>query len=275
MDINRSEHQLRQKDDLKIGVIGGAGWLGAAIAAALIEAEVVTPDRLTLSYRSTRSDAVPGAFWTTDNQELADRSDILLLCVRPADWAGLHVDASGKLVLSVMAGIGLAALAQRHGTARVVRTLPNAAVTVRKSYTPWLAAPAVGEADRAIIRRIFDACGTQDEVRSEAEIDYLTGLTGSGPAFPALLAEAMMLDAIDRGFDRDVARRAVNAVLIGTGRLLERQDDCPSDTVRTFLDYRGTTAAAIEAMTSSGLRAAVANGLAAAHEKSVRLGEPS
>ncbi|KQS82411.1 pyrroline-5-carboxylate reductase [Rhizobium sp. Leaf453] len=259
---------------LRIGVIGGAGWLGGAIAEAVLDASVASPEDLALSYRSQRPDRFPGAFWTTDNQALADRSDIIILSVRPADWASLKIDAADKLVVSVMAGIRLEALCAQHNTRRAVRTLPNAAVEARKSYTPWIATRDTGEAERATVRMIFDACGVQDEVRSEADIDYLTGLTGSGPAFPALLAAAMMMDAIAHGLDRDVARRAVNTVLVGTGRLLEQRDDCPADTVKTFLDYRGTTAAAIETMRTAGFDAAVARGLTAAFEKSVRMGEP-
>ena len=110
---------------------------------------------------------------------------------------------------------------------------------------------------------------------SEAEIDYLTGLTGSGPAFPALLAEAMMKHAIAHGLDRDIARRAVNMLMIGSGRLLEGRNDCPGDTVNTFLNYRGTTAAAIEDMRAAGFDTAVARGLEAAFAKSVRMGGPS
>lgn len=275
MDTNRSDGKVAAGRGLKIGVIGGAGWLGGAIATAVLDAGIVSVKNLTLSYRSGRPDRFPGAFWTIDNQALADRSDIIILSVRPADWTALKIDASGKLLVSVMAGIRLDALCEQHNTRRAVRTLPNAAAEVRKSYTPWIATGDVENADRAIVRAILSACGVEDEVRSEAEIDYLTGLTGSGPAFPALLAEAMMANAIAHGLDRDVARRAVNTVLVGTGRLLEQRDDCPADTVRTFLDYRGTTAAAIETMRTAGFDAAVARGLTAAFEKSVRMGEPA
>lgn len=260
---------------LRIGVIGGAGWLGGAIAEAVLAAGVARPEGLSLSYRSRRPDRLPGAFWTTDNQALADRSDVVVLSVRPDDWQDLEVDAGGKLVISVMAGIRLDALCRHHRTTRAVRTLPNAAAEVRKSYTPWIASAAVGDADRAVIRAVLDACGDQDEVRSEAEIDYLTGLTGSGPAFPALLAEAMMADAVAHGLDRRVARRAVSTLLIGAGRLLERRGDCPADMVRTFLDYRGTTAAGIEAMRAAGFAASVSAGLAAAHKRSIEMGETS
>ncbi|RWB52857.1 pyrroline-5-carboxylate reductase dimerization domain-containing protein [Mesorhizobium sp.] len=257
----------------KLGIVGGAGWLGGAIAGAALAAGVVRAQDIALSYRSAKPDRFSGAFWTDDNQALADRSDVIVLSVRPQDWASLKLDAKGKLVISVMAGIRLAEIGDKHGTRRVVRTLPNAAAEVGKSYTPWIASGDTTEVDRATVRAIFDACGVQDEVATERDIDYLTGLTGSGPAFPALLADAMMRDAIAFGLAPDVARRAVNTVLTGTGRLLELNDVSPADTVAAFLDYRGTTAAAIETMREAGFNEAVAKGLAAAFLKSIAMGK--
>lgn len=176
--------------------------------------------------------------------------------------------------MSVMAGIPIDQLASRLKTDRIVRTLPNAAAEVRNSYTPWIGSEGITPDDRNLVRRILAACGAADEVKSEADIDYLTGLTGSGPAFPALLAAAMMDDAIGRGMSPDMARRSVSAVLIGTGKLLEARGENPKDIVQTFLDYRGT-AAAIEAMRASGFEAAVRDGLAAALQKSVSMGQAS
>jgi hypothetical protein len=96
---------------------------------------------------------------------------------------------------------------------------------------------------------------------SESEIDYLTGLAGSGPAFPALLATAMMRAAAARGLSPDIVRRAATAVLIGAGRLLELRNEDPAETVEMIVNYRGTTAAAIAAMRAAGFEAAVADGL--------------
>ncbi|MDX8512544.1 pyrroline-5-carboxylate reductase family protein [Mesorhizobium captivum] len=257
----------------KLGIVGGTGWLGGAIAGAALVAGVVRAQDLALSYRSARPDRLPDAFWTDDNQALADRSDVIMLSVRPQDWPSLELDAKGKLVISVMAGIRIAEIGEKHCTRRVVRTLPNAAAEVGKSYTPWIASSDATEVDRIAVRAIFDACGVQDEVGSERDIDYLTGLTGSGPAFPALLAEAMMRDAVAFGLSPEVARRAVNTVLTGTGRLLELDDASPADTVAAFLGYRGTTAAAIETMREAGFDEAVAKGLAAAFLKSIAMGK--
>lgn len=257
---------------MKIGVIGGGGWLGGAIVESLLAESVVKIDDIALSYRREQPERFAGAFWTADSQLLADRSEVVILSVRPQDWPALSVDAKGKLVISVMAGIRLDALAQNHNTRRVIRTLPNAAAEVGKSYTPWVASADATESDHAVVRKIFDACGVQDQVSSESDIDYLTGLTGSGPAFPALLAAAMMEDALARGLSREVAQRAVNTVLVGTGRLLERKDIAPRESVEAFLGYRGTTAAAIEVMRAAGFDQAVAKGLAAALEKSMLMG---
>ncbi|MDX8448006.1 pyrroline-5-carboxylate reductase family protein [Mesorhizobium captivum] len=257
----------------RLGIVGGAGWLGGAIAGAALSAGVVRAEDVALSFRSVKPDRFPGSFWTDDNQLLADRSDIIMLSVRPQDWPSLKLDAKGKLVISVMAGIRIAKIGEKHCTRRVVRTLPNAAAEVAKSYTPWIASSDATEVDRIAVRAIFDACGVQDEVGSERDIDYLTGLTGSGPAFPAFLAEAMMRDAVAFGLSPEVARRAVNTVLTGTGRLLEINDASPADTVAAFLGYRGTTAAAIETMREAGFDEAVAKGLAAAFLKSIAMGK--
>lgn len=258
---------------ISIGIIGGGGWLGRAFAEAIVDAQIVVAGHLTLSYRSGQPGFLPDATWTRDNQELVDRSDVIIVSVRPQDWPAIEIAASGKLVMSVMAGIPLDQLAKRLKTDRVVRTLPNAAAEVRNSYTPWIGSRGVTANDRNVVRRILEACGAADEVKTEADIDYLTGLTGSGPAFPALLAATMIDDAVSRGMNPDIARRGVSALLIGTGKLLEARADNPKDIVQTFLDYRGTTAAAIEAMRAAGFEAAVADGLAAALQKSVTMGQ--
>lgn len=254
----------------RIGIVGGNGWIGGALARALVAAGL-PPEQLTLSCRSTPPAELTAVNWTHDNQALADAADLIVLSVRPQDWSGVTLAAPGKLVVSVMAGIPLADIAARTGTGRVVRALPNAAADVGHSYTPWCASPAVTEADRATVRRLFAACGTGDEVPREADIDYLTGHSGTGPAYPALLAAALIADARAHGIAEDVARRAAIGILIGTGRIFEKTGEDPADTVAAFVDYKGVTAAAIEAMRGAGFDAAVAAGLAAALKKSATL----
>ncbi|MGY5775308.1 pyrroline-5-carboxylate reductase family protein [Rhizobium sp. LEGMi135b] len=259
----------------RIGIIGGAGWLGGAIARSLVKAGVVTESDLALSFRGRRPETLPGASWTADNQELADRSDIVVMSVRPDDWHGISVDVRGRLLISVMAGISGGVLCQRHNTCRVVRALPNAAAEVALSYTPWFASSDVSEEDKASVRMIFDACGTQDEVANERQIDYLTGLTGTGPAYPALLALAMFDDARSHGLNDDIALRAVNGLIIGAGGLLQARPEHPQRTVDAFLEYKGTTAAGLNEMKNRGFFGAVSEGLAAALDKTLSMGKRS
>jgi pyrroline-5-carboxylate reductase len=99
----------------------------------------------------------------------------------------------------------------------------------------------------------------------------MTGHSGTGPAYPALLAAAMTRDAVAHGVPPEVARRAAVALLVGTGRIFEKSGEDPEDTVAAFVEYRGVTAAAIAAMRAAGFETAVSAGLAAALEKSLAL----
>ena len=218
---------------LRIGIIGGNGWIGGAMARAAAGAGVVTAGDLSLSCRSAPPGWLPEAHWTSDNQALADRSEVVILSVRPQDWPAIRFSAPGRLAISVMAGVALGDIAARLGTRRVVRALPNAAAEVGASYTPWTATAEVSDADRATVRRLIDSFGSGDEVATEAEIDYMTGLSGTGPAYPALLASAMMRDAVAHGLPPDVARRSVVALAARGHRPPLREDGRESG------EYRG------------------------------------
>ncbi len=116
-----------------IGIIGGTGWLGAAIARALLTSNFVDPDGLWISNRSGRRDgfeAWPDVNFTTDNQELVDACSTVLLSVLPQDFGGVAVDARGHLVISVMAGVPVEVIARCTGSERIVRALPNAAAEI-------------------------------------------------------------------------------------------------------------------------------------------------
>jgi pyrroline-5-carboxylate reductase len=89
----------------RIGIIGGGGWLGSALAKALIRTGTVQPDALICSYRSRTPDAEIGCHWTKNNDELLAQCDVVILSVRPADWKAVKIAAADKLILSVMAGV--------------------------------------------------------------------------------------------------------------------------------------------------------------------------
>ena len=254
-----------------IGIIGGSGWLGRAIAESLLATGFVPPSSLTLSCRSLHKVAgdLPGVRWTADNQAVVDGSALVLLCVRPEQFRDVAIDAGGRTLVSVMAGVPLNVLAARTGTDRIVRAMPNAAARIRQSYTPWFASEAVPADAREQVQALFGCCGVAEQVPSEDQLDYLSGLAGTGPAFPALLADAMIRAAVERGIAPDTAHRAAIGVVAGAAQLL--RDTEPADMIQALAEYRGVTAAALEAMRDGGFSELVRRGLAAAEARAAEM----
>ncbi|MGG2396066.1 pyrroline-5-carboxylate reductase family protein [Pseudomonas sp. SH1-B] len=251
----------------KVGIIGGGGWLGRSIGGAMLERGVLAPAALMLSSRSGRVegfDAWPEVRLTADNRQLAHWADIIVLSVRPEQFAAVEFDASDKLLISFMAGISEDTLIARSGSRRVIRAMPNAAAQIGRCYTPWYAAEQVSAADKDFVRAMFDSCGSGDEVASKDQLDYLSGLVGTGAAYPALLAEALLAHALARGLPQQIAENAVRGVVTEASQLLGRDGMPPAQMIQAMLDYRGTTAAGLQAMIAAGFRQSVDAGLDAA-----------
>ena len=256
----------------RLGVIGGAGWLaGALLRPALVKGVVRAEDVILSSRRPQVSgfEAWPGIRTTTDNRELARQSDIVILSVRPEDLGGVEADLSGKLVISVMARMPMAEIAKRFGCERMVRTMPNASAEQAQSFTPWHASPAVTAVDKAFVSGFFGASGIAREVPNEPDIDYFTGLTGSGFAFPALMARAMIEHAIENGVAPDLADVAVRQLMLGAGTYVSASRESAAEIVRTFVDYGGTTSAGLTAMIERGSDDVVKAGLDAAWKRAL------
>jgi pyrroline-5-carboxylate reductase len=257
----------------RIGVIGGNGWLGSALIRAAFDAGIVDPARLTVSSRSGDKGSIADidALWTRDNAELVEHSDVVVLSVRPFQFRDLDVDLSGKVVLSVMASVGCEAIAKQTQAAAIVRAMPNAAAAIGQSFTPWFATSGVSREARAVAQVFLQASGEAVEVAEESHIDYCAGLTGSGAAFPALLAEAMIAHATSRGIPRDFAQKAARKVVSGASQLFADASGDTGAIVKEMIDYKGIVAAALQAMLDRGFKEAVAAGLDAASAKAATI----
>lgn len=253
---------------MKIGLVGATGWLGSALGAGLLSRGIVSPRDLVLSNRSGPRPDYHGhaeVVWARDTADLAAQSDVIVVSVRPKDWPGLALAAEGRLVLSFMAGVDAAALSGCGG--RIVRAMPNAAAEIGASYSPFWAAEGVTAADREVVRRLLGAIGTTDELADETQIDLMTALPGSGAAYPALMAVAMAAFMRARGIPDAIAWRAAEAAVVGGARLLEgRIAEAPA-LVAAYRDYRGTTAAGLDAAETAGFSRSIEAALAAATEK--------
>lgn len=238
-----------------LGIIGGTGWLGRAIAQALLDTGFIRPDRLLVSNRSGTHTFEPPVRLLADNQQLVDLSDIVVLSIRPEQFRQLQIHAKGKLVISLMAGVPAAAIRAATGAEVVVRAMPNAAVEIRQSFTPWCCPASLCEQDRALVQRLFECVGTADEVPDEDCIDYLSALSGTGPALAAMLHQALMNQAVAAGIPAAIAQRAAQGVVVGGGQLLASHD--PRQMIENLMAYRGVTAAVLQSMADQGIEAMV------------------
>ena len=245
-----------------LGIIGGTGWLGGAIANAVLAKNLLPANRLVISNRSgTHPLAQRGVCLVTDNQALVDRSDVVIIAVRPEQFASLTLDATGKTVISLMAGIPAQAIAAQTSASIVVRAMPNAVVEIGQSFTPWYCAGAVEPTTKGLVQRLFECVGTAAEVQQEDFIDYLSALSGTGPAFPALLMTALANQAIAAGIPAEVALLAAKNVVVNSSQLLANHD--AQHMIDALVAYRGVTAAALQSMTQEHFEAQVGRALQA------------
>ncbi len=258
---------------MRIGIIGATGWLGSALGLRLLQQGLVAPEGLTLLNRSGQPGPYadwPGVRFAPDLTALVAASDVIVVSVRPESWPELQLQAPGRLVISFMAGIGAAALQASGG--RILRAMPNAAADIGASWTPWWASDAVTEADREATRRILSAIGSEEEIPREDHIDLMTAVPGSGAAYPALMAQAMADYLTAQGLPDSTAWRAAGAAVCGGARLMEGDASRARDLLTAYLDYRGTTAAGLQAAEAAGFSEAIRAAIKAAAEKSADMG---
>lgn len=211
------------KPQLKLALVG-AGKMGGAVLAGAMRAGLLTAAEVGVYHpNSSRRVALAARFGAVPLDEAGvHAAERVLIAVKPQSFASVAssiaaVDAS---YISLLAGVTTETLALKLHSRRVVRAMPNLGAAVGASATAlaWLAdAP---EADREFARRLFQATGTIHEI-PESLFDAYTGLAGSGPAYAAVMAEALADGGVRVGLSREVSRELARQVLLATARLLE------------------------------------------------------
>jgi len=213
-----------------------------------------------------------------DNGHAVKGAEVVILAVKPQQMRAValglapHLADTRPLLISVAAGIPHAALARWFGPhIPVIRTMPNRPALNGFGATGLYAPASVGAANRALAEMIMGAVSATVWVEHESQMDTVTALSGSGPAYFFLFMEALEAAAQERGLPNDVAHRLTLETAFGAAQMARQSADSLATLREQVTSKGGTTAAALEVLNAAGLRAIVAHAVAAADRRSAEL----
>ncbi len=253
--------------------------MGTAIVRGSIEAGVLSPQTIMVAdlEESRRAAAAAlGCRTTADAAEVVGAEQIML-AVKPQGFAKV-ADVLGQLaqptvVISIMAGLGSRAIREGLGpAARVIRVMPNTPCQVGVGMTAIACGEGAEPGDETLAVRIFEALGWT-VILDEAHMHAVTGVSGSGPAYVFLLAEAMERAATEAGLDQATAALLVRQTIRGAATLLTDSDREPSELRAAVTSPAGTTEAALGVMLDRDFTGIVVDAIKAARDRGAELAE--
>jgi pyrroline-5-carboxylate reductase len=267
----------------RIGFIG-AGAMAEALAGGLL-ASGVGRERLLASdvdpARRGSFSAKLGVEATPDNAEVVRRSDVVVLAVKPVAVAPVLADLRGSgpaeaarvLWISIAAGVPLAVLEAGLGAgARIVRAMPNTPALVRAGATGLCANAAANAGDRRAALALFEGVGIAWEAREESQLDAVTGLSGSGPAYLFAFLEALIEAGAGVGLPHEAAERLAKQTAFGAAKLALESERSPAELRQQVSSPGGTTLAGLARLEALGFARALAEAVAAATRRAAELG---
>jgi pyrroline-5-carboxylate reductase len=262
-----------------LGVIG-AGNMAEAIVRGVLRSGQLSAGKIIASNPTLRRREL---FQTElsiraveDNREVARNSAVVMLCVKPQKCEAVlqeisDVTAPTTLIISIMAGISSSFIETTlGGSRRVVRTMPNTPILVGQGMVAIAPGRHAITEDLTSTRRLFETAASVIEVR-EDQIDAVTAVSGSGPAYFFFLVEQMIAAGIKLGLSAEQARTLAGKTALGAATMLTTSSDSPQALRRKVTSPNGTTHAAITSMESNGFPKMIADALQACVDRSKEL----
>lgn len=265
---------------MKINFLGGGNMANALIGGlvkqgfAAADIRVVEPNaesraKLADAYGVTVYASAAEADWACTTIVLAVKPQQMKEAVQPL-VGQLHQ----QIVISIAAGLRLDSLAQwLGGYGKLVRTMPNTPALIGAGITGLCALPAVSFNEREAAERILQAVGSTVWIEDEAQIDGVTALSGSGPAYVFLFIEALQQAAAELGFTPEQARQLSIETVLGAAKLAVQSDEPASILRERVTSKGGTTEAALKVMAEQGVKAGIVAGCHAAAQRGKELGD--
>lgn len=257
----------------------GAGRMASSIVRGLLEKEHYAPEEIACS--GSGGPTGPALAEATGIQYLPDimpalyEAEAVVIACKPQQFDAISPElaeaARGKLILSVLAGTPLSRLSEKFAHARnVVRTMPNTPGQIGAGVTAFAPLRELSEKDNAIVENALSSLGNFHEV-DEADLDAVTALSGSGPAYVFEFAAALREAGIHAGLDEGLSDALAIDTLLGAAMLLAESEEGPEALRDAVTSPGGTTAAGLRALSDGDLRGLVRQAIAAAKARSLEL----
>lgn len=264
---------------MKVAIVG-CGNMGMAFAKSFLQYDLVKKDDLLLIEKSTERTAAlqaekAGVVVDTIGPRVADY-DLVILSVKPQDFAGVcealsAVIQSRQVVLSIMAGIPISSIQERLNHRQVIRAMPNTPAMLGLGITGFAAADEVQIGNLRRVENLINATGRSIFLEEEAQLDAVTALSGSGPAYFYYVVKAMVEAGRQMGFDEGVATLLVKQTMLGSFHLINNADKSLDELIKAVASKGGTTEAALRQFEAGGLSDTLVAGIRAAQTRAQEL----
>jgi pyrroline-5-carboxylate reductase len=264
---------------MQLALLGG-GRMGEALAIGLVDAgwdpELIVIAEVDADRRHVLEARLPGVRVVSSPAWAANDADVVVVAVKPTDVVDALTSCADAvredaLVLSIAAGITVAAIELALPGRPVVRAMPNTGALVGKGAAAIAKGTHATDLHLDLAERVLGAVGLVVRVK-ESQLDAVTGLSGSGPAYVFLVAEAMIEGGVLVGLTRETAEALVRQTLVGAAALLGDGAEGPEALRAAVTSPGGTTAAGLRALEAHGVRAAFLEAIEAATVRSEQLG---
>jgi len=263
----------------------GAGSMAEAIIRGLIERKTAAPTQITVINRSNRERLAVlneryGVVTPTaekDKRAAMQSATVLVLAMKPTDAATVLTDASTlvheqQLVVSVIAGLSVHTIDRLlQEKVPIVRTMPNTSSTIGEGVTGIHFSSRVSHDQQQTVLAMFRSIGMTATV-DEAQLDTITGVSGSGPAYIYYMMEAMIEAAVEKGFSTETAQAIVMQTVLGAAKMVKQSGENPASLRQKVTSPNGTTEAAIQLMTEQNFSRIVNQAINRSSERAAEIG---
>lgn len=265
---------------MRITIVGG-GQMGRALVGGMLAKQVLSEENVRIVDPDQGSQAwwkeqYPQTMVGNDLVAAAKDSDVVILAVKPniiPNVAQRSDDLwSGKLLVSIAAGIGMQQLCGWIGHQRVARVMPNTPCLVGEGACGFCIGSDVSDEDSASIQLMLSSVGLAVQV-DEKQMDAVTGLSGSGPAYVCLMVEALADGGVLAGLPRPLAMKLAAQTLLGAAKMIAETGRHPGELKDAVASPGGTTIAALAVMEQNGVRGALIDAVKASADRSRELGQ--